>query len=340
MLNLIGWLLFHLLCLLLYFDPKSGLIEYGLYITYAISGFITTLFLRYVYKKLLFKNDKKSVVRLLLVIFSTSILSLILYKGLEILTSIAFTPINYWILNIIKPTVFSFIRDNLLGFLTLIIWSILYYMINMWIEFIVNEERIVKAEIHSKKSQLQMLRYQLNPHFLFNSLNSIKALTIENPQKAGFMITELSEFLRATLNYNDRIFITIREEIDIIEKYLSIEKIRFEERLEHRITFSEGLLDKEIPCFITQPLVENAIIHGLTSNPGGINLWINFSINDEFLIIEVENSGVLNKNKITSGTGIKNIIERLENSYPGQFKLDITQINNFVNVQLIIPSKQ
>ena len=182
-----------------------------------------------------------------------------------------------------------------------------------------------------------MLRYQINPHFLFNSLNSIKALAFENPEQASFMITELSEFLRITLSYNDKIFIPVSEEIEIIEKYLTIEKIRFEERLDYNISVDSTLIDKKILCFITQPLVENAIKHGMAYKPDGIRLSVFFRQIDQCIAIEIVNEGKLIENGNSTGTGLKNVRERLENAYFKEYILTMTEEGQFVKVRLLLP---
>jgi len=219
------------------------------------------------------------------------------------------------------------------------LWSILYFGIKTWIDLINDRENLNKITIHAKEAQLQMLRYQINPHFLFNSLNSIKALIYENPTKAGYMLTEFSEFLRSTLLFKDKIYIPVSEEIDILEKYLSIEKIRFEERLDYKITYDKDLLNNEILCFITQPLVENAIRHGLTNNPAGLMLNINFCVHKELMVIEIKNSGSLNKNGASNGTGINNVIDRLKTAYSNQYDFSIIEKDNLVKVKLLIPIK-
>ena len=219
------------------------------------------------------------------------------------------------------------------------LWSILYFGIKIWIDLINERENLNKITIHAKEAQLQMLRYQINPHFLFNSLNSIKALIYENPAQAGHMLTEFSEFLRTTLLFKDEIYIPVSEEIDMLEKYLSIEKIRFEERLDYKITYDKDLLNNEILCFITQPLVENAIRHGLTNNPAGLILNINFCVHKELMVIEIENSGSLNKNGASYGTGINNVIDRLKTAYANQYDFSIIEKDNFVKVKLLMPIK-
>jgi len=239
------------------------------------------------------------------------------------------------------------IPDQLISFLklafttgqwTFLFFSLAYLGINYWLNLEVERERSRNATNLAQKAQLQMLRYQLNPHFLFNSLTSIQALVHENPDRADIMVTELSDFLRFTLQYNDRITITVREEINITEKYLAIEKIRFEERLDYSIKFDNAILKAEIPCFITQPLVENAVKFGLQKNPKGIKIRMNLFQSDENLIIEVSNTGKL-IDGWSMGIGLQNINERLNNAYPGDYKFDLDEAEGFVISRILIRKK-
>jgi len=220
----------------------------------------------------------------------------------------------------------------------IIIMLLVYLGINYWLNLEEEKERSRNAIILAQKAQLQMLRYQLNPHFLFNSLNSIQALVHENPDQADNMVTELSEFLRYTLQYNDRITITIREEIDITEKYLMIEKIRFEERLEYSIRYDNALLNVQIPCFITQPLVENAVKFGLQNNPLGINIVVNFSRSEDKIIIEVSNTGRLSDGW-SMGIGLQNVKDRLSNAFPGEYRFTLEESHGFVVSKIVISQK-
>lgn len=181
-----------------------------------------------------------------------------------------------------------------------------------------------------------MLRNQLNPHFLFNSLNSIQGLVYENPGLADSMISELSEFLRYSLQYNTRVLVTVNEELEILKKYLSIEKIRYEERLEYEITAEDDLLNQEIPSFITQPLVENSIKHGLSNNPAGIKVLVNVYCVTNLLTIEVANTGTLTSANWTPGTGIKNILERLEKMYPGKNSFSLLEEGGMIKAKIQI----
>jgi LytS/YehU family sensor histidine kinase len=197
------------------------------------------------------------------------------------------------------------------------------------------KERSQKAIMLAQRSQLQMLRYQLNPHFLFNSLTSIQTLVHENPEQAETMVEELSDFLRYSLQYNEILMIPVSEELEIARKYLTIERIRFEERLEFTINEDVSSMGVEIPCFITQPLVENSIKHGLQNNPIGINIVLTTSVIEDEFILEVANTGKLSQNW-SIGIGLKNILDRLENSYHGHSRFSLSEENGFVIARILI----
>jgi hypothetical protein len=249
-----------------------------------------------------------------------------------ILDAVFFNPEVKWIE---IPRNFEYLSGIITGTWVPFVWSILYFGIKYWQELISERERAQKAIVMAQQAQLQMLRYQLNPHFLFNSLNSVQALIHENPDQADDMIAELSEFLRLTLRYNNRVNISVAEEIEITKKYLLIEKIRYEERLNYTINVDEEALAIEIPCFITQPLVENSIKHGLYANPNGIELKFIVSVTTTELSIEVANTGKLSTGW-RIGVGYKNVKERLQNSYPGKFRFFLNESEGLVTAKILI----
>ncbi|MBE0675550.1 MAG: histidine kinase [Bacteroidales bacterium] len=233
------------------------------------------------------------------------------------------------------------VRDNtylvgiLYGTYVPFIWSILYFGIKYYQRMVLEKKRANEALLLAQKAQLQMLRYQLNPHFLFNSLNSVQALVHENPDKADDMVSELSEFLRYTLKYSDSISVSVHDEIGIISKYLSIEKVRFEERLDYFINVDAQLLNMEIPCLILQPLVENAIKHGLMNNPGGIRLGIVITVENSELVLEVSNTGTL-KEGWKKGIGLENVVDRLSNSFPEKSNFELYEKEGVVFARISI----
>ena len=165
--------------------------------------------------------------------------------------------------------------------------------IKYWQQWQRERENSLQATILAEKAQLEMLRYQLNPHFLFNALNSIRASVDEDKQRAKQMITQLSEFLRHSLLSGETKEIPLREEFEAVQNYLAIEKIRFEEKLEVEFDVEEKAKDFKVPCFLLNPLVENAIKHGLQTSPKPLKIKVSAKTDDQKLLLEVANSGNL-----------------------------------------------
>lgn len=215
-------------------------------------------------------------------------------------------------------------------------WSALYFGLKFWRDLSAERERIHEAKRLAQNSKLQMLKYQLNPHFLFNSLNSIQTLIYQNPKQADKMIASLSEFLRYNLDYADKLEIQLIEEVNIIKQYLLIEKNRFEERLEYKIEVSKETEKLKILAFIIQPFVENAVKYGMRTNPEEMKLNLSTFLKDEELNIEIDNSGEWLANSGENGMGIRNVRERLINAYPGQHKLLISADEGWVRISIKI----
>jgi hypothetical protein len=176
----------------------------------------------------------------------------------------------------------------------------------------------LKIENQLKESELISLRSQLNPHFLFNALNSIHSLTMSNPNKASDAVLLLSDLMRYALNYGKRDLVTVEEEMDMVRKYLELEKIRFGDKLHYDFDIQKETLSGKIPPIIIQTLAENAIKHGVRQTLNGGYIGIKSFLKDNFLQIEINNSGQL-KNADPSvskakedGIGIDNTIKRLK----------------------------
>lgn len=152
-----------------------------------------------------------------------------------------------------------------------------------------SQERLLNAQNLAKEAELNKLRHQLQPHFLFNSLNSVYALTIVNPTEAGTMITKLAAFLRGTLKRDDEVWVSVAEEMEYIQLYLDIEKVRFSHRLNVSISISEDALDQTLPGTLLQPIVENAIKFGLYNTSSKITISISVTVENNVLLVQVEN---------------------------------------------------
>lgn len=163
--------------------------------------------------------------------------------------------------------------------------------------------RKTEAENLAKEAELFKLRQQLQPHFLFNSLNSISALTVAQPEKARHMINQLSEFLRGTLKKDERQWNTLEEEMQYLELYLEIEKVRFGYRLQTQVRCDEAALKLKLPAMILQPVVENAIKFGLYDTTGEVLIKVHALVADGHLEVSVENPFDPETSQPLKGTG-------------------------------------
>jgi two-component system LytT family sensor kinase len=218
----------------------------------------------------------------------------------------------------------------------LYIWSFIYFGYKFIEDIRIEKSKYQETLLRAKEAQLQMLRHQINPHFLFNSLNSIQALMYKNLPLADEMLTEFSEFLRYNLENKDELYVTLEEEIEIISKYLYIEKIRFQEKLNYEIQVAENARKIKILSFLLQPLVENAIKHGLKSKQDILNIEIICSLRDRYLVITIRNSGKWVDDHNKKGIGIMNVRSRLKSAYPLKHIIKIEEGNNWVTIELQI----
>ena len=217
------------------------------------------------------------------------------------------------------------------------IWILAYHLYHYYQKEVVTAKENAQLTIIAKQAQLDNLSAQLNPHFLFNSLNSIKSLVIENPDTARRSIDLLSDLLRSSLYEKDKDIISIKEELSLVKDYIELEKMRFEERLQLDISIDKTLNKFKIPTLSIQLLVENAIKHGIDLIvKGGI---INLTIKKEHNLVEiiVVNPGKI-KSKKTTGLGIKNLQERLAIQYKNKATFSLLALNtNEVEAKIIIP---
>jgi hypothetical protein len=202
------------------------------------------------------------------------------------------------------------------------IWVLAYHLYHYYQKEVVTAKENAQLSIIAKQAQLDNLSSQLNPHFLFNSLNSIKSLVIENPNNARRAIDLLSDLLRSSLYEKDKDLITIKEELSLVQDYVELERMRFEERLQLEITFDKSLSSFKIPTLSIQLLVENAIKHGIDAIVEGGIVHLIIEKNQNTVEITVQNPGSIDTNKV-SGLGLRNLQERLAIQYKGNatFKL-------------------
>jgi two-component system, LytTR family, sensor kinase len=221
-------------------------------------------------------------------------------------------------------------------------WSALYFGIKYWQSKKQEEENALKAEASAREAELKMLRYQLNPHFLFNSLNSASALIGENPPRAEKMINELSDFLRYSLVNTKNNSVTLKDEIEALRNYLSIEQVRFEEKLQVEFRVAPDTLNFPLPNFLLHPLVENAVKYGMQTSEMPLSIEIRAEKKNNKLIIEISNSGRwfsangTRPNGSGMKVGIENVKKRLAQFFPGGHRFQTFERDGKVYVLLEI----
>ena len=209
-----------------------------------------------------------------------------------------------------------------------------------------NENRLVTSELKSKLSlaELNMLKMQIHPHFLFNTLNTISALVHKNPDDADKMISRLSDLLRTSLDYSGKPFVTLKEETDFLNLYLEIQKVRFKEKLKVVINIDPDSLDVLVPAIILQPIVENSIKHVLEKTKDVCEIKIGSSVNNNILTLEVIDNGpgISEDNYITKdGVGLSNVKSRLSQIYNNDQSLIVKNLEDGgLIVSIKIPIQQ
>jgi signal transduction histidine kinase len=225
----------------------------------------------------------------------------------------------------------SFVESYYGAITTILTWSALYFAIKSYRIFQEVREGALKSAAMAHEAQLKMLRYQLNPHFLFNTLNAISTLVLEkNTDLANRMVTKLSSFLRYSLDNDPMQKITLKQELQALQLYLDIEKVRFEERLSLEVDIDETAKDALIPSLLLQPLIENAIKYGIARAEGGGHLKISAKVFAGDLLMEVSDDGPgceLFNNNIpdAKGVGLRNTRERLAALYGSEHSIKLSQ---------------
>jgi len=198
----------------------------------------------------------------------------------------------------------------------LLCWSGLYFGLKWYESLQEQREAVLRASALAQEAQLKMLRYQLNPHFLFNTLNAISTLILDNQNRtANAAVTRLAEFLRYTLDQDSMKKVTMRQELEALDLYLGTERLRFDERLALEIAVEDAALDALVPSLLLQPLVENAVKYAVSPREGGGTIRIEARVREAVLEVAVADDGpgladapTLSKGR---GVGLRNTRERL-----------------------------
>ncbi|HUN61965.1 MAG TPA: histidine kinase [Candidatus Sulfotelmatobacter sp.] len=202
------------------------------------------------------------------------------------------------------------------------------------------QERALESSVRAREAELSALKAQINPHFLYNSLNSISALTSIDPARAREMCVSLADFLRLTLGMGEKTVIPLREEVSLLDKYCAIEKVRFGNRLNIQEEVQEDAKDCLLPPLLLQPLFENAVVHGIAQMAEGGWIRLRAARNGGRLSVSVENSwdpeaGSSRKN----GVGLRNVQRRLEARYGTEAQLEAKAEEDVFRVNLSFPAE-
>lgn len=222
--------------------------------------------------------------------------------------------------------------DNLLisSFPLLLLWSGLYFIIKYYQLFQAEKEKSLRSESLAHEAQLLMLRYQLNPHFLFNTLNAISTLVLSSAnERANEMLTKLSKFLRYSLDHSPLDKVSLAHELETSKLYLDIEKVRFAERLRLDIDIESRAELAMVPTMLLQPLIENSIKYAVSQSESGGTIGISAQVREDTLVLRVsddgpgvpELDGESDGSTFSQGVGISNIRNRLQEIYADKHKL-------------------
>jgi sensor histidine kinase YesM len=217
-------------------------------------------------------------------------------------------------------------------------WTLIYYFYHYIEKSRKQQLDTLKLESLVKELELKTIKSHINPHFIFNALNSIRALIDENPGRARTAITELSNILRSSMQTEKQETVSFEKELDIVRDYLALEHIRFEDRLNVEYQIDEDTLDQPIPPMMLQTLVENAIKHGISKQVNGGMVRIVSDFRDDFHELVIRNTGHLNGSLNADGFGLVSTRNRLQLLFGQKANFDIREINgNMVEATVLIP---
>jgi LytS/YehU family sensor histidine kinase len=226
-------------------------------------------------------------------------------------------------------------------FLLFFIWSLIYFVYHYVAKSRKQQLDTLQLESLVKELELKTIKAHINPHFIFNSLNSIRALVDENPERARQAITELSNILRSSMQADKSESVSMERELNIVKDYLALENMRFEDRLRIQYEIDKNTLALPVPPMMLQTLVENAIKHGISKQIQGGVIRIVSELKDNFHQLSVQNTGYLNGYTNSEGFGLSSTTNRLSLLYGNKAKFEIKQAEpTLVEATVLIPVEE
>ncbi len=268
------------------------------------------------------------------------LLAAIIVSGFWVLTALShtrrFSDIETKVLNITQLLL-------IIGILEYLLAVALFYVLQAQEESREAQQRVMEAHVLARDAELRALKAQVNPHFLFNSLHSISALTNSDPKRAREMCIALADFLRATLGLGEKELIPLQEELSLIHSFLAVEKIRFGNRLKMEEKIDDQVLNCMVPPLILQPLVENAVAHGIANltEGGWIRLHAGYATDSNSVAIDLENTfDPEAPARRKSGVGLMNVRRRLDTRYGKSASVAIEKNGGLFRVGLMLPAER
>ena len=339
-LNISGWAgyaMFNYLMGMAGHDTPPDYIQPSL--MYAVGGLVVTYGLRFVYKAAWEMHPAIN----LLISGTGAITAAVLFAGYRSFVYVHFYEGFRW--GTLPIADYFYSLELTLSLYVIGTWSGLYFGIKYYRMVQQQREQVLKATSTAHEAQLRTLRYQLNPHFLFNTLNSISTLVLEaENDSANRMVTRLSAFLRYSLNRDPMQKITLKNEVDALDLYLGLEQMRFSDRLKINLEIDSQAYSAKVPAMILQPLIENAVKHAITVSEAGGSITIAGKTKDDMLCLSVADTGsgipdpdnAVSGNK--NGVGLTNTRERLQVLYGATHRFNVTNVQpNGLKVEICIP---
>jgi sensor histidine kinase YesM len=308
--------------------------EYQLVIGIAgVAGFVLSLPMRYIYRGLLGKPLRVVIVSVIATSYVTAL-------ALRVVINISYK----WIA---EPewqitTMFEIFASALYTTYLLLCWSALYFGIKYYESLQRQREAALRSAALAQEAQLKMLRYQLNPHFLFNTLNAISTLILDNQNRtANHAVTRLSEFLRYTLDQDPMKKVTLRQEMEALDLYMNTERLRFGGRLKLEFAVEEPALDALVPSLLLQTLIENAVKYAISPREDGGMIRIEGRLRGAMLEVTVidDGPGLRDGNALIEGRGVglRNTRERLNVLYGEKHRFAVLNSHPGVRIEIGLP---
>ena len=309
--------------------PKELLLCNSL--TPMIVGFLLTSIYRYIIRRLDWRKWNLSK-------------TLAFLMGSTFLLTLVFMVVVFLVVRFVygyhSLTIANFLGNMFVFTLIILTWNLIYFSVHYFNNWTQAEIEKWQLAAEMKDAQLGSLKSQIKPHFVFNTINNIRSLILEDREKAREMLLNFSDLFRYALKNTDQSKVELKEELEIVNQYLELISIQYEDKLQYKIQVDDGLEAFQLPPMMLQLLVENAVKHGISQFKEGGSILIDIEYEADILNIKVRNTGNLNTSSSLGdqlGVGLENIRKRLDLIYNGKATMKMSEIENYVVASIKIP---